>query len=338
MSTHDAAQGIAGPFLDRRVTLSFQGDWGQANLHRICGWLAQEVGDRSAAGSRFAIWNGRGGTDALRAVLTGSVDVALMTPTAAMGLLTGSPDSWDLSGVESLRALGTLPQRDRLVTCVDADLGVTDLGELAGVLPSLRIATSPDDGVNLIGAAAHRMLSAAGVPADAIWTAGGSFSYSERPFPAVAAFRDGTANVLIHEAIMMPAWQRITEHKRVTFLDVDDSVERTFADWQWPTAVVPAGYLPTLERDLTSLEFSDFLVVCRDDMPDDVAGLIAWCMVATRDALEVQYRHIPPDHSPLTYPLDPIAMARAPIPLHPAAVSTFARLGGAKAADALMWD
>ena len=73
-------------------------------------------------------------------------------------------------------------------------------------------------------------------------------------------------------------------------------------------------------------------------MPDDVAGLIAWCMVATRDALEVQYRHIPPDHSPLTYPLDPIAMTQAPIPLHPAAGSTFAGLGGAKATDALIWD
>ena len=49
------------PRLDRPVTLAFRGDWGQANMHRICGWLAQEIGDRSPPGSRFAIWSGRGG-------------------------------------------------------------------------------------------------------------------------------------------------------------------------------------------------------------------------------------------------------------------------------------
>ena len=32
------------PRLDRPVTLAFRGDWGQANMHRICGWLAQEIG------------------------------------------------------------------------------------------------------------------------------------------------------------------------------------------------------------------------------------------------------------------------------------------------------
>ena len=35
---------VAGePRLRRPVTLAFRGDWGQANMHRICGWLAQEI-------------------------------------------------------------------------------------------------------------------------------------------------------------------------------------------------------------------------------------------------------------------------------------------------------
>ena len=326
------------PHIDRLLELTFQGDWGQANLHRICGWLAQEVGDRCAPGSRFGIWNGRAGTDAVRAVLDHQVDVALLTPTAAMGLIAATAEAPAQAGAERLRALGTLPQRDRLVTCVDADLGVSTMGDLAGLLPDLRIATSADDGVNLIGMAAHRMLAAAGLAAEDVRKAGGSFSYFERPFPAVAAFRDGLANVLVHEAIMMPAWQRVADRKRVTYLDVDPSVAEVFAGWNWPTAVVPAGYLPTLDRDLTALEFSDFVLMCHADLPDDVAGLIAWCMVATRDALEVQYRHIPPDRSPLTYPLEPAAIARAPIPLHPAAEATFAALGDARTSGALIWD
>jgi TRAP-type uncharacterized transport system substrate-binding protein len=324
--------------VDRRYTLTFQGDWGQANLHRICGWLSQEVGDRSAPGSRFFIRNGRGGADAIENVLSGEVDVALMTPTAALGMVRGGLGPLAVDGAHRLRALGTLPQRDRLVTCVDAALGVSTMNELADRLPQLRIATSPDDGVNLIGLAAHRELQAAGVEPTAVENTGGEFLYSERPFASIAAFRDGAANVLIHEAIMTPHWQRITENKQVVYLDATREVLNAFDEWQWPSAVVPQGYLPELDHDLTALEFSDFLVICTEDLPSDVASLIAWCMTATRDALEVQYRHIPPDRSPVTYPLDPKAIASAPIPMHPAAESTYSAMRSDEAsAKELIW-
>ncbi len=311
------------PRVDRTITLTFQGDWGQANLHRICGWLSQEVGDRSAPGSRIFIRNGRGGKDAIDNVLSGEVDVALMTPTAALAMVRAEMGPLAVEGADRLRALGTLPQRDRLVTCVDAALGVSSVNELVERSPQLRIATSADDGVNLIGLAAHRVLLAVGVEPAALRKAGGEFIYDERPFPAIGAFRDGAANVLIHEAIMTPHWQRITENKPVAYLDVTPEVLNAFDEWHWPSAVVPRGFLPELEHDLTALEFSDFLVLCTKDLPDDIASLIAWCMVTTRDALEVQYRHIPPDRSPVTYPLEPKAIASAPIPMHPAAEAIY---------------
>jgi uncharacterized protein len=62
-------------------------------------------------------------------------------------------------------------------------------------------------------------------------------------------------------------------------------------------------------------------------MPADVAHLITWCLVETREAIERQYRHIPADRSPLTYPLDPIQMSRVPIPLHPGASEYFRQAG-----------
>lgn len=63
---------------------------------------------------------------------------------------------------------------------------------------------------------------------------------------------------------------------------------------------------------------SDFLTV-RDDMPDDVAHLLTWCLVEKREAIERQYYHLSPERSPLTYPLDPPAMCRTSLPLHPGA-------------------
>jgi TRAP-type uncharacterized transport system substrate-binding protein len=318
---------MAEPFIDRKITLHFQGDWGLANFHRVCGWLCQEIRARSAPGSRFAIWSGSGGADAVHAVLAHDVDVAVMTPTAALGGLgAGVGPLADVPGVDQLRALGTVPQRDRLVTCVDAALGVSRMSDLAELMPSLRIATSPDNGINLIGRAAHRQLSVLGVTPERLREAGGTFLYAERPHPSIDALRDGAANVLIHEAIMVPNWQRITERREVTYLDVDPAVAEAFADWHWPTATVPSGYLPTLDHDLTALEFADFPLVCRADLPDDVASMIAWCMVATRSVIEGQYRHLPPERSQITYPLEPKAIATTPIPLHPAAEATYVAL------------
>ena len=75
------------PRLDRPVILAFRGDWGQANMHRICGWLAQEIGDRSPRGSEFSIWSGRGGSDQIAALRSGTADIAVVTPAAAVHLL-----------------------------------------------------------------------------------------------------------------------------------------------------------------------------------------------------------------------------------------------------------
>ncbi|MEE6169700.1 MULTISPECIES: TAXI family TRAP transporter solute-binding subunit [unclassified Mycolicibacterium] len=326
------------PALDRPVTLRFQGDWGQANLHRVCGWLAQEVGDRSSAGSNITIRSGRGGIDSLQAVLSGEIDVALTTPTVVARMAAKGLGSLAVEGGERLRGLGTVPQRDRLVTCVDAALGISSMDELGSRMSELRIATAPDDGINPVGVAAFRQLEALGITPARLHDAGGSLMTWERPFPSLGAFRDGEANVLIQEAIMTPSWQRIADNHEVVYLDANSPVISAFREWEWPTAVVPKGYLPGLQQDLTALEFSDFLLVCTDQLPEDVASLLAWCIVATRDALEVQYHHFPGDRSPITHPFVPEALASSLIPLHPGAAARYATMSfDETAGDVRLW-
>ena len=310
------------PRLDRPVTLALRGDWGQANMHRICGWLAQEIGDRSPSGSEFSIWSGRGGSDQIAALRAGRADIAVVTPAAAVRLL----DPGDLC------ALGVIGQRDRLVVAVDADLPVAAVADLAAVSGRVTVATSPDDGVNLIGFAAHKALRLAGVDPDRL-----SFRYDERPFPAIGWFADGEADVLIHEAIMTPHWQRIADKRPVRYLPWGDDVLTAFAAEGWPSATVEAGYLPGLAEDLRTLDFSDFVLLCPRALADDVAYLAAWCMVTTRRALEVQYAHLPQDHTPVTYPLVPADMARTPIPLHPAAARAYSDTSDSTVAGAPIW-
>jgi TRAP-type uncharacterized transport system substrate-binding protein len=242
-------------------------------------------------------------------------------PTAAVSLLQPG----------DLCALGVIGQRDRLVVAVDAALPATTVADLASV-GGLTVATSPDDGVNLIGLAVHKALRLAGLDTAAL-----SFRYDERPFPAIGWFADGEADVLIHEAIMTPHWQRIADKRPVRYLPWGDDVLAAFAAEGWPSATVEAGYLPGLTSDLLTLDFSDFVVLCPRTLADDVAYLAAWCMVKTRRALEAQYAHLPQDHSPVTYPLVPADMARTPVPLHPAAARAYADLDDDPVAGPAIW-
>jgi hypothetical protein len=50
----------AEPRLDRPITLHLMGDWGIANLHRICGWISAELWRRSRIWCGFDLCHSAG--------------------------------------------------------------------------------------------------------------------------------------------------------------------------------------------------------------------------------------------------------------------------------------
>jgi uncharacterized protein len=309
------------PAIARSLRLHLKGDWGTANLHRVCGWISQELTDRCGPDTRVAIWNGRGFTDSVQAVGRKEVDVALTTPAAfAIAALDGS-GVYAGEAFPDLRALAVIPQRDRLVVGVHRSLGVTSFAELRDHKPQLTVATSIDDGVNFVGFSAHALLAEAGV--DVVgW--GGGFLSDERPFESFDHVLSGRANAVVHEAVMLPHWQKFGAY--FNFLEVEEPVLAALeARYKWPAATVADGHFPGRSAFRT-LDYSDFLVLTRKDLPDDVAYAIAWVLGETRDVIEAQYRHLPPERSPITYPLDPHTMGQAPIPLHPGAARYYGAL------------
>ncbi len=302
------------PKIERSLTLHLRGDWGTANLHRVCGWVAQELADRAGAGTRIATWNSRGFADAVRAVGHGEVDIALATPAAFVTAAVDGRGIYSDEKFPQLRALGVIPQRDRLVLAVHRSLGVTTFEELRAGAPQLRLATSVNDGINHVGLAAHALLDRAGVDVTG-W--GGRFLEDERPFESLEHALAGRANAIVHEAVMLPHWQRLAEEFR--FLPVEDHVLGALdAEYGWPAATVEDGYFPGADGFRT-LDFSDFLMITTADLDEDVAYAVAWILGETRHLIEGQYLHLPPERSPITYPLDPSTMGRAPIQLHPGA-------------------
>jgi hypothetical protein len=87
-------------------------------------------------------------------------------------------------------------------------------------------------------------------------------------------------------------------------------------EYGWPARALPANHFIGQTQDVAALEFSDFLVVCAEDLPEDVAHLLAWILCNSRGMLEQRYKHIPSERSPVSYPLVPENIANTPIPLH----------------------
>lgn len=317
-----------GPRLTRRLELRMMGDWGIANLHRICGWLGAEVIGRGGKGSEHRIHSGEGGADAVDAVLDGKVDTALLVPAGFGKTIFEGRGICRRTDVSRLRALATFPQDDRMLLAVDASLDVASLEDIRRKRPALRLALARDDGVNMAGFAAHRMLEAAGMPKDAIESWGGAVLEGNAPWDIVPKCTSGEANAVLFEAIMTPYWQHLFAQRQMTLIPFDDAVlDDLHGRFGWSRGMVDSGRWKQISQSVQTLDFSDFLLLCRDDLPSDLAHLMAWCAVETRANIEAQYRHIPPRQSPVTYPLEPAKMARTSLPLHEGARQFYADAG-----------
>lgn len=316
------------PRIERSVALRFIGDWGQANFHRICSWLCQEFCDRAGPRSQVGIYNTvDGGTDAVAAVFDGEADLCIATPAGALpAALTGT--GMFRRPMPSLRSLAVLPQNDKMVLAIAGRHGIGSFAELRERRPPLRIATSVDDGFNMIGYVARRFMEAHGIDEATLDAWGGGYVNSTRPEQSLFRMRDGEVDAVLQEAIMTPWWRDAMEARDGVALGAEpQALARLQSEHGWGRNDLAAGFLPGQPNALPALDFADFVVVVRDDMPEDIAHLLTWCLVETREAIERQFRHIPPERSPLSYPLDPARMARPSLPLHPGAERFYAAAG-----------
>ncbi|KAL3429922.1 hypothetical protein BDV09DRAFT_31887 [Aspergillus tetrazonus] len=310
------------PTIKRSIELRCVGDWGQANFHRILSWLTQEFCDRAGPASRTMILSLRdGGLDSPLQVHNGQADLGICTPAGMLKAATDGGEIFKSTGpLPDLRCLAVLPQRDRMMFAVNPSLGVASFAEIRDKKLPVRIAVSADDGTNFIGYVSARILEAHGLDEKTVESWGGSWVKACRPEQVLALVETGQADAVMQEAIMTPWWRTLIESRTLVPVPVEEgAMAQLETRVGFSPAVVQAHFWDAVSHDVSCVDFSDFLVLVRADMPDDVARLLTYCLVNTRETLEAQYRHIPPERSPLSYPLDPVKMAQSSVPLHPAA-------------------
>ena len=308
--------------------MNWMGDWGRANLHRALGWLCYEFNKLAGPYSRIGIWNGTGALDNVRAVGRGEVDVALATPQGFIPLALDGRGIMRGESYPHLRALGHVPQHDRLVVAIRRDLDITSWDDLREQRPALRIAAGIDNGTNYMGYAAQSLMQAAGIPRDEFERWGGAYLEREEPLECTRLVLDGHADAIIQEAIMTHAWLDLAERIDLVFLPVEaDARDRLHAELGWGSATLPQGYLRGIDREMEFMDFSHFLLLTTTDLPDDIAYALAWASIEGFGTLQRMYEHLPPERSPVSYPINPRLAAATPIPLHPGAERYFRDAG-----------
>jgi uncharacterized protein len=314
-------QQTSAPRLERSHHLRFVGDWGGANFHRICSWLCEEFCKRSGPRSRAAILSIRGGgIEALDMVEEGEADLCIVTPAMLMPAALDGRLIFNGRPTPHLRSLAVLPQNDRMVLALKSELKIGTFEQLREQRPALRIATAANDGTNFIGYVARQFMQAHGLDESVLATWGCSYVEDMNPRDSLRRMQEGEADAVLQEAIMTPWWAELVENEKVIPLAAElSALDRMQQQFGYGRNDLPAGYWANLSEPLPALDFSDFLVLVRDDMAEDLAHLLTWCLVETRAAIERQYRHLPPHRSPLSYPLVPTNMARPSISLHPGA-------------------
>ena len=123
-------------------------------------------------------------------------------------------------------------------------------------------------------------------------------------------------------------WENLIENDKVVPIPAEAEALKKCQEWlNLGPVKMPAGYWSKLKEDLPALDFADFVIVVRDDLPEEVAYMLTLCLIEARGAIESQYKHVPPNRSGLSYPLDPVKMADTPLPLHPGAERYYREAG-----------
>src|SRR5260370_11460350 len=217
--------------------------------------------------------------------------------------------------------MGCLHHGDRRVLGFQDGLaeryGLHTVGALVANQPPLRIATGLNDGINIIGYSVEKLLNEYGMVWGDLERWGGRWFNSDTPIPALTRFSAGEVDAIFNEAIMI--WPRFLQHKAIRYISVDPAMlEVLHQRYGYLRADLEPGDLPGVEQPVAALDFSQWVIIVRDDLPEEVAYLMTEVIVEDRADFEAKYQHLPLKESALHYPMLPTEMCRvAPLPLHP---------------------
>jgi TRAP transporter TAXI family solute receptor len=259
--------------------------------------------------------------DNIEALAAGEVDVTIATPPEFAAQALHGLGQFEQRAHPGIRALGVLPHDDAILFAVPAESPLTAIEDVLEQGFPLRLAAPPDDGYCHAGWACQAVLDEYGLTPEVVKSLGGEYLYREYPRLAPPLVLTGKADAVINEAMMLPDWRDLAERRPTRFLSVrEDVLDRLASKYRMRSRWVHAGRLPGQDEPIRTVDFSGWMLVAMDSMPDEVAYTLAAVMIEHRSEIERLYGSAPVHLSPLTYPIRPDQVPlTGDVPLHPGA-------------------
>lgn len=250
------------------------------------------------------------------AIADGKADMGIVTPPACVAMAYRGVGPYTKK-MKNLRAIGSFPHDDRMMWAVPADSGISSIEQMKDhplriVLPSRQYP---------VRFLVERILEAYGTSLKEL-TSGGWQVIEEShclkiPLPVIR----GEADAVVHEALPTPAWHELAEKRNMRFLPIRDDVLQMLEDkYGFRKAILTKGALRGVETDTPCVDFCEWLMFVRDDMPDDLAYRITRIFIEKKEAFEFLHHGGSRPRGGLA-PINPREVWKnvGEIPLHPAA-------------------
>ena len=305
-----------------------------ANFPRIAVWLFQGFFQTLPRGSfrGDVMYLGDGAVTATKRVCDGQTHFAITTP-AAVATMFHKGVGLSTTPCPQLRGIFKLPQRDPLILAVREDLGIHSFEEAIEKKIPIKMSTVQDS-IRAVGWLYPEFLKAYGTTEAEVESWGGQRIGADLGGQAIAKVSSGEANFLLHEGDVpiQPAWRELNQKIPMRILTISDSVIDQLRQYGFTKydQVLRRGQYPGVREDVTTMDYSDWIVVGDASVPDDIVYTMAQIAVERKSDFENQYRDMLPAGSKEMgqYVADPKEMWKdLGVPLHPGAEKYFKEKG-----------
>jgi TRAP-type uncharacterized transport system substrate-binding protein len=264
-------------------------------------------------------------------VSEGALEFGITTPAVTAKMAMEGTGVYDRP-YPGLRAIASYPHIDFVVFMVDAATGITSLRQLVDEQRPLRVVTgrkSGDGQQDILTFTVEEVLRRYGASYERIEEWGGEVIYGGPTHIGGYRMLEGAADALFQEAQTARVWHEIADSRDVRVLGVaEDVIEGMRRDFGFARAAMPAGHYRGVVEETATVDFSGWLLFCREDVPDEWAYAFARACDETKEQVEAY----PEVRRSLRTPIDPgYLFTETVIPLHDGAAA-YARERGYLAA------
>lgn len=305
-----------------------------ANFPRIAVWLLQGFYQTLPRGTfrGDVMYIGDGAVTATKRICDGQVHFTITTP-AAVATMFYKGVGLSNTPCPQLRGIFKVPQRDLLILAVRQDLGIHSFEEAIQKKIPIKMATVPDAS-RAVGWLYPEFLKAYGTSEAEVESWGGKIVGADLGGQAIQKVASGEANFLLQEGDVpiQPSWKELNQKIPMRVLTISDEVIDKLRPYGFTkyNQVLKKGQYPGVLEDVTTIDYSDWIVVADASVPDEIAYDMAKIAVERKSAFENQYPDMLPAGSKELgqYVADPKEMWKdLGVPLHPGAERYFKEKG-----------